>query len=155
MRPSHEAPPRAGFTLVELVVVLVVLGVALAVAAPGMRPPAHGARSVAARLADVAAAARSTAAARGGVVTVTIELASGAYVVVERRSPYRAADTLRSGVLALPPGARLEGGRDGWAELTFHPLGHVRADPLAVVGAGPPHEIVVSPFTASVATRAR
>src|SRR5688572_6189154 len=68
---------RSGFTLVEIVVVLIMLGIAAAVAVPAFRPPAERSAGAAARaLRELYADARNQAARRGVAVVVELTTAT-------------------------------------------------------------------------------
>ena len=147
---------RAGFTLVELMVVLLVIGIALAAVLPSVRAPVRREeRAIARAVTSLAAAARSVAATRGVPVTLTLELATGAYLVAAHPSPAAPADTVRSGTLPVSAGTRLAGGRDGWATMTFHPLGTARVDPVSVHHGEESYDVVVSPWNGSATVRRR
>lgn len=66
VRPS---PARRGFTLVEILVVLIMMGLAAALVAPALLGPRHHAASVN----DLVASARAAAARRGEVLYLSIE----------------------------------------------------------------------------------
>jgi Tfp pilus assembly protein FimT len=107
---------RPGHTLVELVVVLALMGVAGALAAGAWRALADRARvrMAAADLAAVLADARDEALARAAIVAARFDSADGAVVV---RS---GADTLASRRLGTLHGVRLAASRES---VTYSPLG--------------------------------
>lgn len=74
---SSALSRRGGFTLVEVVVVLVLLGLAFALAAPNYRAPARAPEDA---LQRVISAARRVAVQRAGAVTVSFET-DGRWVV--------------------------------------------------------------------------
>jgi prepilin-type N-terminal cleavage/methylation domain-containing protein len=143
---------REGFTLPELLTVIVVLGIAAAAAIPALRPPAERSAGAAAdALRRLYADARGDAAGRGVPVVVELETAGGTFVV--RTAPEEGdADTLRRGALPLPPEARLLGGRGGLARAAFDATGRARADLVTVVHGEVRHAVRVDPWTGAART---
>src|SRR5947209_11990916 len=66
---ARRSPARPGFTLVEMLVVLILMGLAAALVAPALLVPHHHAST----LNDVVAGAREAAARRGEVLSLSIE----------------------------------------------------------------------------------
>lgn len=141
----------AGFTLAELLAVLLLVGIAAAVAAPAFRPPGRSAAGAAEALRGVYAAARDDAAVRGELVTVSLATATGEYAVTAE-SADGDVDTLRAGALPLPPEGRIVGERSGAARAVFSPLGRARADRVAIVHGEVRHEISVDAWTGAART---
>jgi prepilin-type N-terminal cleavage/methylation domain-containing protein len=145
-----------GFTLVEVVVVLTVLGVVAAVTTPSLaRMLRGGADGVARDIVSVYGTAREAAATRGALASVVLELATGAYWVVTEPSATAAVDTLRQGRLRIAHEIRLTGGHRGWMVTTFDPLGRSRGSPLFVSEGQDVHEIAADPWTAAVSVQRR
>jgi prepilin-type N-terminal cleavage/methylation domain-containing protein len=146
---------RLGFTLVEVLVVLLIVAITAAVAVPNLARATGGgagADAVARDLVEAYHAARDAAASRGAPATVTLELRSGSYWITIARSA-AAKDTLRHGALPLTPSTRLSGGHDGWAETTFDPLGRSRNEPVMVAEGEDRYEVTVDAWTAAVDVR--
>lgn len=136
----------AGFTLAEVVVVVLVLGIAAAVAAPALRrPDEHGAGAAAEALRRVYAEARGDAARRGEPVLVVLETATDSFAVFAEAAG-GARLLLRAGQLPLPAGSIL-GGREGRAHARFTPLGRARADRVTLVQGDVRHVVEVDPWT--------
>ena len=95
---------RAGFTLVEVVVVLAIMGVLAAVTAPAFLAPraADEPAAAAAETRRVLERARSTALARGAVVTVTIDPRTARYRVELERADDR--ELVADSAIAMAPG---------------------------------------------------
>jgi Tfp pilus assembly protein FimT len=76
-------PPRAGTTLLEVALVCAVVGIATAIAAPGVRGVVDGVQLRGARdeLVAACAAARQLAILRGQTVTLTVDAPRGVVVV--------------------------------------------------------------------------
>ena len=124
---------RAGFTLVEVAVVIVLLGIAAAIAAPALRPPREQGAAVAAEaLRAVYRDARGEAARRGVPVLVVLETATDSFAVFAEPEGAR-REVVRVGELPLPDDAAIAGGRGGRAHARFTPLGRARADRLTLV----------------------
>lgn len=144
----------SGFTLIELVVVLAIVGVVASVVAPALRQvgiaePRDAAESLAAALARTSA----LAARRAAPAALTLEVASGSWTIVgtaARGGP----DTTIAGIVHLG-GARLAGGRDGWATVTFDGVGRARGDRLVIEQGGQRWAIAADPWTGQVDVRQR
>ncbi len=138
---------HAGFTLVEVTTVVLVMGIVAAVAVPALRPPDEQGAGVAAEaLRGVYAGARGEAAARGVPVRVVLETATDSFAVFaepEGGPPL----LLRAGRLPLPPDGTLSGGREGRAQARFTPLGRARADRVTLVDGDGRHEVRVDDWT--------
>lgn len=119
MLPHAPRPPgrSRGFTLVEMAVALVLLGLGLAVVAPSLPRPRTGAETAARQLRGVLAEGRRLAALHGGEARVTLDVRGGAYRLHLRPGGSGADSLVRSG--------RLE----GWTA----PRGGERSDSLLVV----------------------
>jgi len=138
---------RRGFTLMELMVVLAMLAIAAAVAAPALRPPRERSAGAAAdSLLHVLARARAGAAARGTLVRVEVRAGDGAWVVAGAAGD-GGEDTLAAGELPLPADGRLLAGPAGAARVSFEPAGRARAGHMAVTDPGGRIEIVVDPWS--------
>lgn len=134
---------RRGFTIVEMVVVLVVLGITAAAVAPALLGSGReaGPHAVADELVAVLSTARRMAVERGEPVTLALGR-SGAYVA----RAGAASDSVGGGSLDLPPGVALavDGGA---ARFVFLPLGTARGPAVRVNGAGTSLEVEVDRWT--------
>jgi prepilin-type N-terminal cleavage/methylation domain-containing protein len=93
---------RAGFTLVELVVVMLIIAVATAVAVPALLPPpeADDVTDAVARIDALFRAARDSAVRGGAPLLVTIDSATGAvWVLADRHVEPEDAASPRPGAL--------------------------------------------------------
>lgn len=144
---ARQSRADAGFTLAEIVAVVVVLGIVATVAAPTLRPVQE--RSVAAAvdaLRDVYADARGTAAKRGIPVRVVLETASDSFAVfAEPEGGPR--ELVRTGRLPLPEDGTVLGGRGGRAHARFTPLGRARADRVVLADGAARRAVEVDPWT--------
>ena len=147
---------RRGFSLIELVVVLSILGVAAAVVVPAFTGFVSGGAEEAVReLVSAYRTARNEAVTRGVGASVTIELSTGSYWVVSEPLIGGHADTLRAGALPLGQGTRLLGGRQGWAVTAFDPLARARGAPVFISDGEKVYEVAVDARTAEIDARRR
>jgi type II secretion system protein H len=125
-----KAPGRLGFTLVEMVVVIAILGIVTAVTLPSFRSDNDDAVTVASRtLTAFMSRARQTSIDRGEPITVILEPASARYWVMESAS---AGDSLlASGLLELPADAQLIAAEPR-LHYTFLPSGRAYGEPLTL-----------------------
>lgn len=143
-----------GFTLVELVVVLAIVGVMASVVTPALRrigtsEPRDAAEALAAALARTG----GLAARRAAPATLQLELASGSYTIVASAAG-GGSDTTIGGIVRLD-GARLAGGRDGWATVTFDAIGRTSGDAIVIEQGLQRWEVVADPWTGQVDVRQR
>jgi prepilin-type N-terminal cleavage/methylation domain-containing protein len=145
----------AGFTLVEMLVVLMMIGVMAMTVAPALRrPDERGASPSADALAAAMARARLQAVTRAVPVSVDVDLAAGLWAAVAHPAD-RPVDTTDAGVLPLSSDTRLSGGDGRTAQVAFDGLGRARADRLAVRDAEGTQEIVVDAWTGAARVRPR
>jgi prepilin-type N-terminal cleavage/methylation domain-containing protein len=145
----------AGFTLIELVVVLAIIGLAATVVAPAFRRLDRDARTTTDAISTLYAGASRAASVRRVPVTVAIETASGHFTTLTDPAPGVARDTIESGTLPLASGARLTGGREGWALVSFDSQGGARGSILGIIQEHESYEIQVDPWTAEPVVRRR
>jgi prepilin-type N-terminal cleavage/methylation domain-containing protein len=146
---------RSGFTLVEMLVVLMMIGVAALTVAPALRrPDERGASPSADALAAAIARARLQAVTRAVQVSVNVDLAAGLWSSIAHPAD-RPADTTDAGALPLSSDTRLAGGDGKVARVAFDGLGRARADRLAVSDADGTQEVVVDAWTGAARVRPR
>jgi type II secretion system protein H len=146
MRRAPPAPPARGFTLIEIVVVLVILGVVAAVSVPAFRDttPPNALRDGAAGVVHVLERARLTAVMSGHRVAVTVDPVAARYWI---DSPEV------SGTFELPGGVTLWSDR-ARAHVSFDASGTASADLLALQANGRTAPILVDRFTGEITTNA-
>jgi prepilin-type N-terminal cleavage/methylation domain-containing protein len=143
---------RRGFTLIEVVVVLLILGVVFAVAAPALtRVATIPVGGSAAPLVRLLASARRTATERGERVRVILDPPGERYwMEIDSAGAYRmlSTDTLR-----LLPGTRLASPLPRPC-FVFTPGGEGEGDPLSVEGLRP-LSVTVDRWTGEAHVQAR
>jgi len=145
---------RRGFTLIEVLVVLLILGLVGGVAIPRFATRAAGAEAVAEDLVAVLAAARSYAVDRGVTTAVALDAGSGRWVALAAPGAWGGGDTLRAGVLSLDGAA--VGPRDtGPLVVAFDALGRARGPAIDVGGEDRRYTIRVDPWTGAIGLTAR
>jgi len=125
---------RAGFTLVELILVLALLATLLAVSAPSLARSFHGRNLERAGAALLAASeyARSEAVSQGAPMLLWIDAESGSFGV-EPDAGYPAANPARAEAWRLAPEVRFEPFQSGTSQngravaATFQPEGTLDA----------------------------
>jgi type II secretion system protein H len=136
-RTDRRAP--GGFTLLELIAVLVLISTVLAIAAPSLRGFVHGRQTTdtAARMLALTRLARSQAISRGAVHRLNIDAETGVYwltmqeggafveTTADRRRHYR----LPAGVSVAVEEPQSESEGSAWY-VEFHPDG--RCDPTTI-----------------------
>lgn len=143
-----------GFTLVELLVVLAVLGLAAAVVVPALATRARAdAASVAHALEIAYGEARDEAVDHGVPVRVAVELGTGRYLVLAAAPG--APVPARGGAVALGAGVRLTGGDGAWAVTTFDPFGRARGDRVHIADRERAYDLSADAWTAAVDAQRR
>jgi len=139
------ARARAGFTLVEIAVVLAIMTLAASVVAPTLfRGNGRGPAAIARMIGEVYGTAREAAVTRGTNGLVHLDLARGDYAVLVRDDRNRAWDTVTSGQIPLE-GLRLLGDSGKWAEIRFDARGRAVGDPVVIEGGS--QRLVLRPRT--------
>jgi prepilin-type N-terminal cleavage/methylation domain-containing protein len=138
---------RAAFTIIELVVVLVLIGIISAVVAPAIWNAAapDSTNTLAAPLVSLLRSAQRTAAEQNEVVTVLINPGNNAY----RAEVARDGGTPISGTLPFPTQAHFitDSAR---LRIVFNPTGSVSADPLVLADAKNVAVIRIDPWTGAM-----
>jgi prepilin-type N-terminal cleavage/methylation domain-containing protein len=137
---------QAGFTLLELIVVLVIAGVISAVTIPAFssgqpdQPAAVGASELVALLRS----ARARALTRAQPVTLRIDARTRVFTVATETGD--SIVPIAQGIVALPRGITLGAPASG-AQFRFAPTGAARGDTLLVRGDGPAVAVWVDRWT--------
>jgi len=145
---------RRGFTLIEILVVLLILALVGSVAIPGLATRATGAEAVAEHVVAVLVAARAHAVDRGIRTAVLLDATSGRWVVLGTPGAWGGGDTVRTGLLPLD-GTALGSGHADWVQVTFDAMGRAWGPPIDVRGADRRYTIRVHPWTGVVDLSAR
>ena len=148
--PSRGFTRGPGFTLVEIMVVIAILGIAAAVVVPAFaRGAAEDDLTRSTRtLGDVLEAARSRAIERAMSVTVTLAPETERYWVSA------AAAALDSGALALDAGVRLQS-LAVRPTFRFDPLGTADGDSVVLVGPSGARAVSLERWTGTLRAPAR
>lgn len=154
--PSSSPPPcaaprqgRAGFTLVEIVVVLLVLGVAAGAVAPALLRdggPQDPVDRTAEELAALLRSARHRAVAEGQATVLVLDPASGRY--------WLEGDSVREGVVERAPGVTLSAATPR-VRFEFASTGGAWGQPVVVAGAVRGAVVTVDPWTGEAGVQAR
>lgn len=142
---------RRGFTLVELAVVILVLGMVVVLSAPALPRPRRGADATAHAMADLLRRARRDAAREGGVRAVEVEPESGRYRIRTRASD--GSDSIvGEGALPIPGSVSLFLPAEGDGRtVRFNALGRAEGGAFRVRDAdGNRRIVVIDRFTGSV-----
>lgn len=147
---------RTGFTLVEVTVVLLIMGVVAAVAAPSiMRSPRTELDESVVRVRELMTPARRTATQRGLLVQVTLHPTTRHYVVVAVAGD--SIEPLERGTLALPSGAAISGAAIGRDERPivwqFAPIGGAAASSIRITMGRRTRVLVADRWTGEIADR--
>jgi len=132
---SREMPRRSGLTLIEILVVLVLMGLAAALVAPALLPPHHDQSALTALLGS----AREVAARRGEIVYLHID-PTGQWRMETGANPLQGA--LASG--------RVEPFLTASVTLLVSPLGSCAFDLRSAAGAG---AVALDPLTCQIRSR--
>lgn len=153
-RRPPSAPGRAGFTLVESMVVLLLLGLAAAAVVPDLQALLRpGSLAAAGELADVYVEARTMAADRGRSAIVTLDPRAGTWHVYDGVSGAPEEAVARGNLLTDRPGTRLVTADGGPAVVRFGPGGRARGPAVAAEEDGRRVEVSVDPWTGVVRVR--
>jgi type II secretion system protein H len=143
---------RRGFSLVEIVVVLAILGIAAAAVLPALRATtrAEGVAAAAADMARLLRAGRAAALARAVPVTVTFVPTSRRYLVEAERDD--TAATLAEGTLPVRTDLTVAA-TDRPMRVTFDPYGVAKPDSLTWTGPDGLAVVGVAPWSGDVYVR--
>ena len=149
----------AGYTLVEILVVLAVIGLAATVVVPAFRAGGAGpAGDAVAELVELYRQGRRAAGRWGVPVRLEIDVSTGSYAMsapTAEPSSRAAAEVGRAGRLRSAGRIALRGGGSGLAVATFDRRGLARADRLVVSDGEESYLLSVHPWTSSLDVRRR
>lgn len=152
----RAAANRSGWTLVELVVVLFLMGMLAAVAAPALPPPPTAGDDAVQKLTTLLRRARLAAVERGRIVEFRLDPDGRAYRVAVRMqgsadaSRVIRAGRIRAAVHLQPAGA---GRPADEIVIRFGPLGRAQGGPIVVSGRRGRQRVTVDPWTGRVDVR--
>lgn len=153
-RGPPPAPSRAGFTLIESIVVLLLLGLAAAAVGPHLQALLRpGSLAAAQELADVYREARAMAADRGRRVIVTLDPTAGTWHIYVGVTGSPAEAAARGNLLTDRPDTRLVTAGGGPAVIRFGPGGRARGPAVAAERDGRTLGVTVDPWTGVVRVR--
>lgn len=146
---------RAGFTLAEVLVVLVLLGILSVVVAPsvagGARP--HPSMALAGEVRGLLAGARREAIRRGVPVALELDTRSGRFRVAPVSEDALPGPPVAEGVLPIPGGVAFDA-PTGVRRFVFDPLGAGRGA-VVVRGGGRVAAVEIDPWTGEARALAR
>lgn len=150
----HFRPRRHGFTLLELVLVMVLICAALAAATPSLRGflTASRSRDAATQVLALTRYARAQAASQARIYRLNFDAGAGAYwLEVEDGPGFVHTGTDFGQVFSLPPGMQVEittpaAGLAGW--INFYPDGRVDPATVMLTDAAGDATIIASPSPA-------
>lgn len=148
---------RAGFTLIEIIVVVAIIGVAGVVIVPALAPGSSGGAATAAeRLVAAYRQGREAAAARAALVEITFTTGRDGIVVVARGPAGQAADTVGRYVWPAEARLRVPNRTEAGSRIArFGPLGRVAAPPVYVFDSENAYDIHLDLWTGAPQRRQR
>lgn len=156
--PCNGRPgSRAGYTLIEMATVFLLLALVVLLAAPALPRPRQGADAAARALAEVLQGARGQAVREARTVAVQLDLVSGAYHAYTVSAEGADSTTATGHLPPTPVRVTLSvPGGEAQATLRFGALGRAEGGPIEVRdAAGAARVVAVDPWTGSVRVEIR